>query len=117
MRAGSFSNWAVTKTISQPAASTRLSRSGPIERPQLAVTPRAIVFDCDLVLGKGQIGPSEAAVRVLDPVLRLRMQAIQHEPCPDPRLRSGLGSGISEFDGVAGAHDAFVRTSLEQRCA
>jgi hypothetical protein len=57
------------------------SISDPVECPQLAVAPGAVVLYCDLVLWEGQICPSETTVRVLDPVLRLRMQA-------RPRLRA-----------------------------
>jgi hypothetical protein len=84
MRAGSCSNWAVMKTISHPAACTRLSRS----RSRLSAYS----------------SPS-----------RLRVQAGQHEPYPDPRLRPGFSPGIGEFNGAAGKHNSFVRTSLEQR--
>lgn len=73
------------------------------------------MLHCDLVLWEGQIGPREATARVLDPVLGLRMQAVQHEPHPDPGLRPGLGSGIGKLHGAAGQHDALIRASPDHR--
>lgn len=72
MRAGSCSNWAVTKTISQPAACTRLSRSrsrlsahssdkGPphVQAGAPGDTGAGRDHDVNVVLGAGQLHTPE----------------------------------------------------------
>jgi hypothetical protein len=109
MRGGSLSSWAVTNTISQPAACTRIEPIPvAIERPQLAVPPGAVVLHRDLVLWESQVGAGKPTAAVLDPVLRHGAQTVEYKPHPDPRFRSRLRPWVGKLDGATSQRDAFV---------
>lgn len=79
-----------------------------VERPQLPVTPRAVVLNGHLLLGKGEISTDEPTARVFDPVLRLGMQSIKDKPHSHPGLRRRFRPRICKFLGTTGPDDAAI---------
>lgn len=101
----------------------RLRLAVGADLPPLPV-PFSVVFHGEPLAGKAEVHPRDHPLPILDHVLRLRLEAGEHQVHSHSGLRSRLRSRVGQFDRAAGQDCVFScearlvrRTSTPQRRA